>query len=134
MTRANLASLTLALVATLGSTGCGHRRYYARYAYAPVRVHAPVYVRAAPPAPPPPQVEMAPAPVYAGGPRPIVVYANAPGTTVIVINPAPGGPPIVQQVGPAPGREGWYPQAQPAPVPQPQVQPQGNPNAWFEEE
>jgi len=138
MSRTTLASLALALVATLGSTGCGRHRYYVRYAPVPVRVHGALYYAPGapepPPAPPPrmaPPPQIAPPPAYAAGPRPIVVYANAPGTTIVVINPGPGGPPVVQYAGGPPP-----PQAAPMPRPEapPEAPPQGKPNAWFEEE
>ncbi len=74
---------------------------------------------------------MAQPPVYAGGTRPIVVYANAPGTTIVVINPAPGGPPVVQMAGGAPGGP---PVAMPPQEAQPQARPPAGSNAWFEEE
>ncbi len=124
MRHTTLASLVFALTATFGSTGCGGHRYYVRYARVPVRVAPPVYYAPpAPPAPPPPPAVMPPPPAYSGGSRPIVVYANAPGTTIVVVNPGPGGPPVVQYAGGAPA-------PQPAQAPRPEA----NPNAWFEDE
>jgi hypothetical protein len=134
MTRTSLASLAFVVVATLGSTGCARHRYYARYGYSygyvPMRMHA-VYVpgvAVAPPppveaAPPPPPAEMAPPPAYSAGPRPIVIHANAPGTTVIVVNPPAGAPPVMQAAPSAPVAP------QPAAPPAPQ---QEEEEGWFD--
>jgi hypothetical protein len=137
MTRTSLASLAFVLVATLGSTGCGQPRYYARYGrpygYVPVRmraVYVPMGVPVAPPAPPPPAeqpppppAEVAPPPEYPSGPRPIVIHANVPGTTIIVVNPPPGAPPVMQVAPPAPVAP------QPAALPAPQQE-----EGWFDGE
>jgi hypothetical protein len=133
MNRFGLASLALLLVAALGTTGCGHRRYHARYAYVPVHVRAAVYYapQSAPPeAPPPveapPQEASPPAAVAPHGSPQVVVHAHAP-TTVIVVNPQPGAPAVgVVQGAPPPMR----PRAAPAPQPE-APQPE---NGWFEGE
>lgn len=135
MNRFSLASLALLLVAALGTTGCGHRRYRARYAYMPIHVRAGVYVpQAAPPEAPaeeaaqveaPQPAEVPQQPAAPMGPHQVIVHAHAPGTTVIVVNPPPGAP----AVGIVQGAPPRY-----ALPPQPQAPQQGNPNGWFEGE
>jgi hypothetical protein len=117
MTRSTLASLALVVLASAGSTGC--HRYRVRYGFYAPRAAVCVPVPPPPAEPAPPAAEETPPPQpLSQGPRPVVVHANVPGTTVIVVNPAPGGPPVVEGV-----------EAPPPPVP-PRPQPQESPSGW----
>jgi hypothetical protein len=135
MTRANLASVALVLVAVFGSTGCCSQYGQARYGYR-ARLRHVIWVPGAPaappmvaPAPPPPPAPPQPAyAAYSGGSQPIVVHAQ-PGTTIVIVNQPGGGQPTVQYL---PG--GAYAPRQQAPVAPPAPPVQENPNGWGQEE
>jgi hypothetical protein len=134
MTPQSLASVALVLVAAFGSTGCCNSYGHVRYGYRGMRMHHMVWVPrvavAAPAPAPPPPVVAAPEPAYAaysGGSQPIVVHANVPGTTVIIINPPGGGQPTVQYLPTAPA-------PQQAPQPRPVAPAEESPGGWGQEE
>jgi hypothetical protein len=132
-TRLTLASVALALVATLGSTGCYRQRYRVVYAY-----RVPVMVAAPPPvayAPPPPAVVAEPLPpayraVNPGAGAPIVIRTQSAAT--IVVNPPRPGPTTVQVMPAQSAPPVVAPQAQPASS-VPQGQGQQDPS-WFDNE
>jgi hypothetical protein len=133
MTRLTIASVALALVATLGSTGCYRHRYRVVYAYrVPVMVAAPPPVAYA--APPPPAAYAPPPPAYpamnSGAGQPVIIRTQSAAT--IVVNPPRPGPTTVQ-VMPANGAPpAVAPQVQPV-QPAPSVPQQQDPS-WFDNE
>jgi hypothetical protein len=132
-TRLTIASVALALVATLSSTGCYRHRYRVVYAYrVPVMAEAPPPVAYA--APPPPAAYAPPPPAYPamnpGAGQPVIIRTQSAAT--IVVNPPRPGPTTVQ-VMPAQSAPIVAPQVQPA-QPAPMV-PQGQQDpSWFDNE
>jgi hypothetical protein len=132
-----VASLALVLVAALGTPGCGYRERHVRYGYMPMRARMLYVPQAAPAVVAPPveaPVEAPPAPmappqgVYGG--QPIIVRAQGPGPTIIVINPPQGAPAVGVVQGAPPPAWGQAPAAPPPQAPRPQLPPQANPGGW----
>jgi hypothetical protein len=135
----SVASFAIVLVAAVGSTGCGYHEHHVRYGYGPMRARV-LYVPQAAPAMVAPPVEAAPPPmapmappqgVYRG--QPIVVRAQGPGTTIIVINPPQGGPAVGVVQGAPPSSWGQAPAAPPPPPARPQMPPQEDQGGWEQE-